>query len=43
MPNDVAAVVALLFGYLDGDEHAPEDHGVDGALAMTSPRSRSVG
>jgi hypothetical protein len=41
--SDVAAVVALFFGHLDGEGQAAGNPRVDGASAIASPRSRSGG
>jgi hypothetical protein len=41
--SDVAVVVALFFGNLDGEEQAARVLGVDDALAKASPRSCSGG
>jgi hypothetical protein len=41
--SDVAVVVALFFGHLDGEGQAAGYPGVDGASAISSPRSRFGG
>jgi hypothetical protein len=37
--GDVAVVVALLFGHVDGEERAVGIHGVGDTSALTTPRS----
>jgi hypothetical protein len=41
--SDVAVVVVLFFGHLDGDERAAGDPGIDDTSVLAPPRSRSGG
>jgi hypothetical protein len=39
--SDVAVVMSLFFGHLDGEEKVASDIGGDSASVMADPRSRS--